>query len=360
LIYKLNDYEILIVKGGNWMPKNIRNATNGQKPPNTTKRQNVPTATKRKWLKLYDEGKSYSDISIKEDKDIKTVRAGIETARHEQWVNSAQAEMYKKALEKHQTLLVEAVSGLLAALVLPDPEIRENLRGAISGGKVSYTPEEGLVVTLDAESKPEWALLREHLKRHRLWKVLKAWKTELLTYLNSLDKLRKESIEEVDNFDQLPGYIMIEPGKDPSSGCFVYPGTLVDILYRIGINRALSPDKILELNKKITVLDENVLFESKKVVKTTGDPEECRRIILNFLTRFNLPRKNFSKFEGITSHGDLKTEQAKSEFQNRINNIRDSYESLKKSSEQLKSIAQDIVLLGIITGNCHLCSKLGV
>lgn len=319
----------------------------------------VPNVTRRQWLELYDGGVSYAKIAKKENKDIKTVRAGIEAARREQWVNLAQAEMYKHALYKHQTLLVEAISDLLSALVVPDPETRAEIRGAISGGTVSYTPEEGLVIALDVESKPEWALLREHLKRHKLWKALTTWKEGLLIYLRCLDELRKELVNIVDGYTQLPGFTRVKRG-DVMVGPSIYKKTLEEILYQIGISRARDTNQNLELEKNIIVDGENVLFRSKKIAKTIGDPEDCRLKILDFLTGFNSFRKGNPEPEGKTSSGDLTTKQDIVLFQNKVNRINSSYASLKKSTEEVTAIAQEIILLGIITGNCHVCSKLGV
>ena len=69
---------------------------------------------KRKWLKLYEDGKTEIQIAKEYAKcDLRTVRRGIEEARHKLDVKVARAELLKEALRKHQDSLFKELDEII-------------------------------------------------------------------------------------------------------------------------------------------------------------------------------------------------------------------------------------------------------
>ena len=78
---------------------------------------------KRKWLNLYESGKTEIWIARERAKcDPRTVKRGIEEARRKQDARVARAELIKDALRKHQDSLLEELDKILAALTVPSED----------------------------------------------------------------------------------------------------------------------------------------------------------------------------------------------------------------------------------------------
>ena len=160
---------------------------------------------KRKWLELYESGKTEKWIAREHAKcDPRTVKRGIEEARRKQDAGSPGAELLKDALRKHQDSLLEELDKILAALTVPSEDFV--VLSWYHGGDSIFTESETAsneqqtsdVSASRRASRSEGGtvrgLLKEHLKNDRLWKVLAQWEKAYAAHLTARMALQRKTV----------------------------------------------------------------------------------------------------------------------------------------------------------------------
>lgn len=291
----------------------------------------IPLSETREWLQSYEQGKPEASIAKDAHRDVKTIKSGIEHARRERYVHAAQVELLREALSKHQNQMLEVTSKILSALVVPDLDLRLRPPITIPGAKVNYEGLSGLVVVLNVENTPHWELLREHLKRDKMWKAVALWKKSLVAHLQARTalKLKTEMILE----QKTKCTVVDKPINQP----FLYSYTAGDRLYRALLNRALdipndeNPEEHIVADTESGVVRWDV---GTILAKAPGIEEECRE---NILDVFKNPR-------AVTE----------------INQVADSYKEVKESIDKARRVVEEISLLGMVPGRCRVCHRLGI
>lgn len=280
---------------------------------------------KRNWLKRFEEGETEAQIAREERRDPRTIAKGIEEAAKAVRLASAEAEMLRSALFRHQDQLIGVLKGISTMLVPPPQhlELREEKDGllapiSLSGALLKHISEGQMTLKIHDEDKLEWGLLQEHLKKDKLWEALRKWRKALIDYAQALWQFKQEVKAQLEKGTGLK----FRKQQNDEKPEYLLPET-ADLLFKVAINKILDiPDGIDLENKLITGDDEFVRYTAN-----------CREKITIVYT--SLP-DTIEAFEVKITYGQLA--------------------SITKSA---KRQADEILLLGMVTGKCRVCQRLG-
>jgi hypothetical protein len=291
---------------------------------------------KREWLKAYEDGTPEATIA-KNKCDIRTVQKGIEEARLEQDSRTARADLIKEALRKHNESLLATIDDVMSVLI-PMPA-RQHVPGGsssgslpINGGKAQYElwPEPRVFsVTLDAEDRPEWDLLWQHIKRDRLRDTLTQWKKTLTSHLQARMVLRQR-LESL--LRQKTGY---EFAEKPASGAYLDTDGVSFLLEKL-LDRISEPVTVSDFENMIVAdprRGEVTYGRGLALAHAPGKEEECREAIIAAIAEL------------------LRSDEWIS--------VLETFRRIKESATKARQAAEEIRLLGLLPGRCRICSRLG-
>jgi len=232
------------------------------------------------------------------------------------------------------------MNNILGAVMLPSSELELPRRLGeaanpiiLPGAQIDYDSQKGLFVTLQDENDVHWELLKEHLKRDRLWGKLEQWKQAMVAHIRARIDLRlKAQMLLVDNTGlSVLDVIDSAPGDD-----YLY-FTAVDLLYQ------------------------NVLEEAIKTPGSTGFKEDMVVVAKPYIryTKGDLPLARGSK--SLEKYRDnIITAFQKLEEPHEVVKVKETYQELEKAVSKARGMAQDIALLGLIPRQCRVCHRLGM
>lgn len=298
----------------------------------------IPLEEKRKWLQSYEEGKPEFQIAKEAHKNIKTVKRGMEEARSERYAATAQAEMVKGALKRHQDNLLSIINRVLSALALSthDLPLSRDPNGSLSpmylsGATLYYNQDLGLVLALPDEGTISWELLREHLKGDRIWKNLDQWKKAMLAHIQSRSALNLKTSLLI---KQETGYDYEDKSISPPR---LYSYNTVNLLYQAAVDGCLGITGGEKLENMIIADTET--GRVRKGVGTTlaeapGAEVQCRANIIQ-------------AFEKLLSSAE-------------ISQVSKTYEELEVATSKARRLVEEMSLLGMVPGQCRVCRRLGI
>ena len=300
----------------------------------------IPITIKREWLRDFEGGKSEAIIARDSKKALNVVKRGIQEARLERDGVNARAEIIKEALVNHQKELLGVVGRVLSALEVPPAnlDLRRERNGALSptplpAAIVKYDLSEGLMVELSDEKTPQWGLLKEHLKRNRVWLSLENWKRAMITHIKARLDLERKITMLLESETGLR--IMAEVPKEENTS-FIFPA-IVKLFYRVIMNKALGISDETNPEDRIVATDDGYVLHGvggTKLAYCPGRQEECRDKII----------KAFGKIPNTP------------EFKN----IPATATDLKSVINKVKQPLEDIHLLRLVSGQCRICTQIGV
>ena len=300
----------------------------------------IPISEKRKWLQFYEQGKSEASIAKVEQRDINVIKRGILAARNERDLSLARSEMLKDALRQHQDKLLEVMDNILNSLVMPPVDLEMPGKPAdvaypikLSGARIEYDPEAGLVVMIQNESDVHWELIQEHLKHDRLWGKLTQWKAAMVTHMKARINLRlKAEVLLREN----TGLGVIDTIDNAPNEDYLYPAA-VNLFYQIATKKALKSPNKESFREALVVLSEAYIKYAQG----------------------NIPLVHCSK-----NHADyrIKIIDAFKKLNNasESSKINETYEALSEATDKARKMAEEITLLGLIPGQCRVCRRLGM
>jgi hypothetical protein len=293
-------------------------------------------AKKREWLEFYDHGRSEKWIANRAKCDIRTVKNAINGARLKRDVAIARIELVKDALHNHQKELLEELSQIKAGLVVPDKDFAVL---SWSRGKDSILDDTGGQTKLDdGEDSAMHRLLKEHLKRDKLWRALVQWKKARASHLAAKLELQRTTVKLL---EEKTGYKM---AGDDGISPFVYSYTAGALLYKTAIDVAFAaPDKkaqkdiVDKMEAAIAVNTKNgdVIFQRGSILAVVPGGEQA--------TRQNL-------LDAMKTLG--RSPQAKA--------VVETYHTLERITTKARQVVEDARLLGLVPGQCQICRRLGM
>lgn len=279
---------------------------------------------KRKWLDLYEQGKTEVQIAREVKRDPRTIVKGLEEASKDRRLASVEAEMLRSALFNHQDQLTAILKNIAAMLVMPSPnlELHEEKEGILapiplSGALLKQDSEKQLMLEIYDEDKLEWELLKEHLKQDKLWDLIEQWRKALIDHISARWQF-KQAIK-----SNLLGDVDLTSIKfSDSKQLDNLLRELVGLFYDVTTQRILGVRNITEVRN---IVDEKLAGYHDTA--ETGD-------------------KLVSIFNALPS--SIEASEVKS-----------TYEQLADITRPAKRQVDEILLLGMITGKCRVCRRLG-
>ena len=228
--------------------------------------------------------------------------------------------------------LLAILDNILKALQLPPLALQPELPILLPEATVTPDETKTMVLVLNAENRPEWELLEEHLgKRDPMWAALEKWKKAMLAHLQARMALRSETESLLKS---KTGYRLVEEATAPP---FLYSDTVVPLLYREALNIAFETASETSLEKRIKVDKGSgeVRYDAGTILaKAPGAEEKCESNIV-------------AAFGELTESAGLKRTV-------------ESYHEIEKPMAALKRAAEEIDLMGIVPGRCRICRRIGI
>lgn len=279
---------------------------------------------KRRWLDLYEQGKTEVQIAREVKRDPRTIVKGLEEASKDRRLASVEVEMLRSALFKHQDQLTGILKNMAEMLVVPpyNLELREEKEGILApiplpGALLKQVSKEQMILEIHDENRLEWELLKEHLKQDELW--------------DSIRQCRKALIDHVWARWQFKQVVKSNLLRDTDLGSPKYTDgkqyenllrELVDLFYDV------TTQKILGILNKTDV----------------------RSVIDRKLAGYNDTAETGDKIASIFASLPSSLEAFK---------VKNTYEELTKITKLAKRQVDEILLLGMVTGKCRVCRRLG-
>ena len=279
---------------------------------------------KRRWLDLYEQGRTEVQIAREVKRDPRTIVKGLEEASKDRRLASVEAEMLRNALFKHQDQLTGILNNIAAMLVMPPDnlELREEKEGILapiplSGALLKQVSNDQMVLEIHDENKLEWELLKEHLKQDELWDLIKQWRDAILDHMWARWQF-KLAIQSkfVKNADS------ISPNNKDEKQFETSKCELVDLFFDVVTQRILGIRNETDVEKAIDYK-----------LSVISDKEVSRQ-------------KLVAIFDSLPS-----TKEAY--------RVRSTFVALADITKLAKKQADEIMLLNMITGKCRVCRRLG-
>jgi len=307
----------------------------GGKMPKT-----ISMAQKREWLEKFESGVTETQLASRAKRDIRTIKKGLEDARRERVASRARAELVKEAMRDHNKQLLNVLNEFIAALKLPSPGEtlpwdQQFTSGSIKLPGMTATYENlvspnAISVSLDVEDKEEWALLKEHLKREKMWLLLNQWKKKVATVLEARIRLKQLFAR---SLEQQTGCKIV---KDTAGGPFIYALSM-DAVFQGILEQLISPTTEITFEDNIQIDKERgvVRYRSSFILAQLRDRvEEFTKQVLEAINYV------------------VKSDQAKQ--------VIATYREADELTAKLRKAVSEITLMGLVPGQCRICSRLGL
>jgi hypothetical protein len=279
---------------------------------------------KRRWLELYEQGKTEVQIAREVKRDPRTIVKGLEEASKDRRLASVEAEMLRNALFKHQDQLTAILKNMATMLVMPphNLELHEEKEGilapiSLSGALLKQDSGRQIILEIHDEDKLEWELLKEHLKQDELWHLIEQWRKALIDYASVIWQF-KQAIKS-------------------------------NLLRDIDLTSLKCADskQLDNLLRKLVDLFHDVT--TQKILGTLNKTE-VRSVIDSKLTSYDDTAETRDKLVSIFDALPGSIEASK---------VKSTYEQLASITKLAKRQVDEILLLGMVPGKCRVCRRLG-
>jgi hypothetical protein len=290
---------------------------------------------KKKWLELYDQGKSEKYIAREHAHcDVRTVQRGLEVARHAQDVRAAQMEVLKDAIKNHQDDLLGVVHDLIKAMVPPQPELyiqwqRDDAPQTFSfaGATVEYKGKGEWESFLNVEQEPIWEFFWDHLRKYQTLREVANWRRDIVNHLKARVELQRRLVAML---EAETGLAMDSQGMQSIESIATHE------LYRIAIRKVLgfSVGKYSEADIKVGDTGEVMLGGHLLAKVAKGKEEKCKNSIIISLNKL------------------LESDEAAA--------VRSTHTALLNTMERFKKTLHKISMTHYISGTCEICNNIGL
>jgi hypothetical protein len=292
---------------------------------------------KKEWLALFEQGLTENQVAKKVKRDLRTIVAGLREASAERHLVNAEAEMLRNALFKHQNKLTDVLNNISYMLVLPVsiPELHEDENNMlqpvpITGALLEMNAAQELILKIHDEDKLEWELLQAHLKSDDLWKYLKRWREAVIDYYQACWQFKKSIKVQL---KEETGLVFKEHNNKTVE--YLTPAT-IELFYEVAMRKLLGI-------KDSTNLEESILAEDNgRVIHNGNELARCRKTA-------ECRDKILSVFKSLTN--TIANPQA--------GKVKNTHTALSEIAKKARRQVDELLSLGMITGKCRVCTRLG-
>lgn len=297
---------------------------------------------KRKWLELYETGKSEKWI-VRERAhcDPRTVKRGIEEARRRRDANTARVDLVKDALRRHHDNLLDELQNILSSLTMPPVDFTvlswhhdsDSIFAVDDKTKEMNQKESTITVTekviIDRSAKRD--LLKEHLKDDRMWKILAQFKRDYDENAQARVTLQRKIVNIV---EKQTGY-KFDDGNKLSTN-FIYSYTTGDLFFKSILQKAFGVRLTVNLENDIyaDVSRGTVQYHRSTLAEVVGNEEGCKKNLLIALRKLQHPKE--------------------------VSPVIETHKALAESNEKAKQAVELLLLLNFVPGQCQVCRRLGI
>jgi len=298
-------------------------------------------ADKRKWLEEYESGKSEVYIARESRCDARTVKKGIEEARRKHDARIARTELLKDALSKHQESLLDRLKSILSTLILPPrdwvplPWYRNGdhifSEGDLAMAKAQSHEVAKTTTGADDQADIVQDMLKEHLRNDKLWKILA--QREKAYASHQLGRIALQ-IKVVGLLQDETGYKMVD--RNDASPPFLYSYTTGDLFFKMILRRAFGGHYTVDWQGDI-VADTAagyVRYQNQILAEVLGKEKECKQKLLGAFGKMQL----LPEVIGVV----------------------DTFKELGKATIRARQAVEEVLLLGLVSGQCKVCQRLGM
>ena len=282
---------------------------------------------KRQWLEEFEKGYSESYIASKYHCDLRTLKKGLEEARHELESRAARIEVLKTALLDHQEQLKKKLREIASSLSLPPQDW--TVLGWYRGGKSVFEQdgsESGGELLLKEDMI--YGLLKEHLKQDVIWKLLAAWEKAYASHRYARIILQKKIACILENTTGLK--LNEKPNNELE---YLFSCTAGDVFYKKTLKWAFGDKKSEWLdNIKINQDAGEVRYQGTVLAKAPGKEKECGEALV----------KSFKDMQDL--------------WENIV--VVNTFNALEEVSDKASRAVEEILILGVVTGRCHVCKRI--
>ena len=297
---------------------------------------------KRKWLELYETGKSETWI-VRERAhcDPRTVKRGIDEAHRRRDANMARVELVKDALRTHHDDLLGELQNILSSLTMPPVDFTvlswhhngDSIFTVDDKTKEMNQKESTITVTekviIDRSAKRD--LLKEHLKNDRMWKILAQFKRDYDENTQARVALQCKIVNIV---EKQTGY-KFDDGNKLSTN-FIYSYTTGDLFFKSILQKAFGVRRTVNLENDIyaDVSRGTVQYHGSILAEVAGNEEGCKKNLLIALRKLQHPKE--------------------------VSPVIETHKALAESNEKAKQAVELLLLLNFVPGQCQVCRRLGI
>lgn len=298
-------------------------------------------AKKEEWLAALAQGKSPKQVANDYKIDERTVKRAASELHSLRAAQEAMTQLYREALRGHVNRLNSALDMIIEELHMPEPYFTELAWHMIASSRLSSresveVSEEGRKSIKQAEDVfSDSALLAEHLRNSKAWRVLGDWRRTRSKHRTACGMLQIRSIELLKEMTGLT----VREERDVTTRPFLHGENTGDLLCRTVVKylsggadiQQVARDIISDEHRSLVLHSGMVLAEG---LKGGAKLSECRDSIIRALD--NLKEGHEAK-------------QVVSVFQ-QLEKI------LPKARYELRAIR----VLGVLPGHCRLCRQFGL
>lgn len=273
----------------------------------------------RQWLELFESGRTIDAIAHKFGRDVRTIKSGIERARRDRSAEAVRTGMMTDAIKQHQVALLNTVGEIISGLET----------GADRFAALARYSDVSVFATLPGEATPYWELLRQHLPRDPLWDFLNRRKKAVMEFAGTCTELRNKTDQLL--VQKCRCAIVENDGRPP----FLFT-TAPEIIYAEVLYAATDQHPRTDIHNflQIDVKSGQVMLAHTVLAVAPGSEEEFAGYIREVLHEI-----------------DVSEEAAR---------LPGKYRAMLDAKEKTRRAAEEIVLVGMVTGLCRICRRLGL
>jgi hypothetical protein len=296
---------------------------------------------KRNWLEVFENGETVISLANSNNCDSRTVQRALDDARRERDARYARSELMKEALRNHQEKLKEELNNVLSNLAVPNVDFvplswsqdeksifspfddKASFKYLIGAARRAGKPRETITTYMDT--------LRQHLRNENVWKSLELCDKAHAQHMADREVFQRKVKQVLENTTGLAF-----SDKDIKPKRFLYSYIAGWLTYRFALGDLLEGRNIDDFKRdiKIETKDGTVKYQNSTMAEASGHEVKCRRDIIKAIDQ-------------LLESSEIKRVQASSL-------------SYRQIYSKLGQKVNEILMLGYIPGNCHVCERLGM
>jgi hypothetical protein len=302
-----------------------------------------PDAKRENWIEQLAQGGSIKKIAKGSHCDPRTVKRAVQEMRSKNAAQEALVQMYQEALRNHMNGMNAALDTVIEELRLPEPFGAEipwlEIEPSHLDPKYDFTERERVTKRPGVDDDPfsDRALLVEHLRNSKAWRVLSDWHRNYQEHNVACGRLQIKTltvlVEKTGIKARLKG--------DVTSTPFLHAQNMGDLFCRAMIEFLLTQKDTFNLEKESKIIQEGsaiwIRYQKTLLAQDFNNEQQASECLTSIFTA-------------------LKTLKECTEAQE----VAQLFQQLQKNLSKTRNELRAIRLLGVLPGQCRICRQFGL